>query len=60
MVRVELNCDGCGGNRFALNEALSDKSQIRCEDCGRNLGTLGELKEQVSKAALSPGPEPGG
>jgi uncharacterized Zn finger protein len=46
-MKIELTCPGCGGNRFALGKANADDSMVACEDCGREVGSLGTLKENV-------------
>jgi uncharacterized Zn finger protein len=49
---IDLSCAECGKNRFSLSEAESDDCLIRCEDCGHEVGTLGDLKQQVSVEVL--------
>jgi hypothetical protein len=52
LVRIELNCADCGGNRFSLDHGNSDGSLIICEDCGHKVGTLGKLKQMVAEEVL--------
>ncbi len=47
-LRIELNCAECGGNRFSLDRDLDDASQVRCEDCGHEIGTMADLKRMVA------------
>jgi uncharacterized Zn finger protein len=57
-MRIDLSCAECGKNRFSLSEAESDACMTRCEDCGHEVGTLGELKRHfaaaVTRQAVSP------
>lgn len=52
LVKIELACEVCGSNSFALEHADSDTSAVECRDCGHEIGTLGELKEQVACSVL--------
>ena len=47
-MRIELTCREYGGNRFTLGRALEDASQVACEDCGHEIGTLARLKQEVA------------
>jgi uncharacterized Zn finger protein len=49
-MRIDLSCAECGKNRFSLTEAQNDACMIRCEDCGHEVGTLGELKRHFAAA----------
>ncbi|MFD1613091.1 hypothetical protein ACFSCW_14895 [Sphingomonas tabacisoli] len=51
-MRIDLTCRVCGGNRFTLDQQLDDCSRVECEDCGHEIGTLGELKAQVAAEVL--------
>ncbi|HVM23213.1 MAG TPA: hypothetical protein VM308_07955 [Sphingomicrobium sp.] len=51
-MRIELNCDQCGSNRFSIRRASSDDARIACEDCEHDIGTLAELKERVAAEVL--------
>lgn len=53
IVPIDLNCDQCGSNRFALDQIVADDSQVNCEDCGRPMGTMAHLKELMAAAVLS-------
>ena len=52
MLRIDLNCDGCGGNRFSLDQGNSDRSLVICEDCGREIGTMASLKAKMAEEVL--------
>lgn len=52
-MRIELFCAECGSNRFSLTEADSDSSKVSCEDCGHEIGTMGDLKRKVADAVLA-------
>lgn len=52
LVRIELNCADCGGNRFSFDHGNADGSLVLCEDCGHKIGTLGKLKEMVAEEVL--------
>lgn len=49
-ISVELHCEHCGSANFSL-PAASDDDQIRCNDCGRDLGTPGELQSELMACA---------
>ena len=51
-MRIELNCAECGSNRFTLDRATKDSSRVRCEDCGHDIGTMGDLKELIAEEVL--------
>lgn len=55
-MRIDLACAACGKNRFSLEQAENDACVIHCEDCGHEVGTLGELKQQVALAVLRRSP----
>jgi len=52
-MRIDLKCAECGSNHFTLDEAVSDSSLIRCADCNHEIGTLGQLKQQVAAQVVS-------
>lgn len=47
-MKIELNCAGCGGNRFALGRIAADADMVLCEECGSPVGTVAELKQRVA------------
>lgn len=51
-VTVEIHCEACGSANYSL-AAESDDSRIRCNDCGADQGSFGELKLALGQAALS-------
>jgi hypothetical protein len=51
-MRIELNCAQCGNNRFALDEHVADDVQVRCADCGHEIGTMRELKERIAAEVM--------
>jgi uncharacterized Zn finger protein len=52
-MRIELTCAACGNNHFRLDEAKEDDALISCEDCGHLVGTLGQLKYEVTQQVLA-------
>ena len=60
IMRIDLACAECGKNKFGLDEAEHDECLIFCQECGHEIGTLGQLKETVALAVLDDRPaEPG-
>ena len=55
-MRIELSCPTCGGNNFSLDDAATDESVVSCADCGRVVGTLGDLKDRVARQVLAERP----
>lgn len=51
-MRIDLNCAECGSNRFSLDKGNDDDANIRCEDCGRKIGTLAELKAKIAEEVM--------
>lgn len=51
-MRINLQCESCGANRFKFPESGGDKAMILCDDCGHAVGTLGSLKAKVARAVL--------
>ena len=51
-MRIDLTCKVCGQNRFSLEHDVEDDSHIKCEDCGHEIGTLAELKQQVAEEVI--------
>lgn len=43
-MRIELECTVCGGNSFKLDNKIEDDAQVVCVDCGREIGSMAELK----------------
>jgi len=51
-MRIELNCAECGGNHFSLDKDVHDSSNVRCEDCGHEIGTMADLKRMIAFEVL--------
>ena len=47
LMRVELACSKCGGNRFKYPLALENDAVITCEDCGHRVGTVAEVQHKL-------------
>ena len=52
-MRIDIHCPRCGGNHFSLDDAKTDDAVVKCGDCGRAMGTLGQMKSDVDE--LFPG-----
>jgi hypothetical protein len=48
-MRIDIHCPRCGGNHFSLDDANADDAVVKCGDCGRAMGTLGQLKSDVDE-----------
>ena len=46
-VSTEIHCAGCGSANYSLPSGLEPGSLIRCNDCGRDMGTMGGLVDEV-------------
>ncbi len=42
--RLTLQCSKCGGKTLSLPDQPTDESVVRCDSCGTEMGTLGDLK----------------
>lgn len=51
-VSVEINCEACGSANYSLPRGEADDSAIRCNDCGTDQGSLGELKAAMAARVL--------
>jgi hypothetical protein len=51
-VSIDLRCDSCRGTALSIPLNGSDASAVDCEDCGAELGTLGDLKTYVTLKVL--------
>ncbi len=56
-VTVELHCDRCGSANLSL-PTDSEAGAIRCNDCGEEHGTLGDLREELLACARRHSAEP--
>lgn len=45
----QLECPYCGTIRLRIPADAVDATQIRCDDCGRVLGTWGELQDDFAQ-----------
>jgi hypothetical protein len=54
-MRIDLNCESCGGNRFSFPEQADDWELVACEDCAALLGTIGSLKLRLERAVMDKG-----
>ena len=52
-VSVEIHCGGCGSANYSLPAGEADDSAVDCNDCGRRLGTIAELKAEMLAQALA-------
>ena len=52
-VSVEIHCAGCGSANYSLPEGAGDDDGVACNDCGRRLGTVAELKAEMFEQALA-------
>ena len=51
-VTVEINCEACGSANYSLGFGGGDEAAIRCNDCGADQGSLGELKAVMAARVL--------
>ena len=51
-MRIELKCAGCGGNNFKLGDELEENAQVTCDDCGHEIGSMAQLKEQLADEVM--------
>ena len=52
-VTVEVHCGGCGSANYSLPDGGADDAPVRCNDCGRRLGDMAELKVEMLEQALA-------
>lgn len=45
-ISLEVHCEHCGSANYSLPDAPT-QGQIRCNDCGCDLGTLAELQAEL-------------
>lgn len=46
-VSVEIHCAACGSANYSLPGGFDAASPVRCNDCGRELGTVAELQSET-------------
>ncbi len=51
-VSIDIRCDNCRGSSVSIPLHGGDETPVDCEDCGAQLGTLADLKTQVSLHVL--------
>ena len=51
-VSVEIHCEACGSANYSLPEGSGDDAPIRCNDCGAQQGTIGELHAVLLRQAI--------
>jgi hypothetical protein len=52
-VSVEIHCAGCGSANYSLPDGPADDAPLLCNDCGRRLGSVAELKAEMLEQAVS-------
>jgi hypothetical protein len=52
-VSVEIHCAACGSANYSLPDGEGDDAAVNCNDCGRRLGCIGELKAEMLAQALA-------
>lgn len=52
-VSVEIHCAVCGSANYSLPGGLGDEAPVRCNDCGRELGSIAELKAEMLAQAVA-------
>ena len=52
-VSVEIHCAACGSANYSLLEGEASDAGVNCNDCGRRLGSIAELKAAESELAAA-------
>ena len=52
-VTVEIHCGTCGSGNYSLHEGGSDDAALLCNDCGKRLGTVAEMKSEMVAQAIA-------
>lgn len=52
-VSVEIHCAACGSANYSLPDGAADEGTLACNDCGRRLGSVAELKAELLEQALA-------
>lgn len=52
-VSVEIHCAVCGSANYSLPGGGADEAAVRCNDCGRTLGTVAALRAELLDQALA-------
>jgi hypothetical protein len=46
-ISVEVHCAGCGSANYSLPSGVEGDAPVICNDCGRTMGTIAHLKEEL-------------
>jgi hypothetical protein len=46
-VSIEVHCASCGSANYSLPSGMEPGSVLMCNDCGRNMGSIAHLKDEV-------------
>jgi len=52
-VSVEIHCAACGSANYSLPDGEADDASVECNDCGRRLGSIADLKGEMLAQALA-------
>lgn len=52
-VSVEIHCAACGSANYSLPDGAGDDGAVTCNDCGRRLGSVAELKAEMLDQAIA-------
>lgn len=52
-IAVEIHCAACGSANYSLPDGTADDSPVACNDCGRRLGSIADLKAEMLEQALA-------
>jgi len=52
-VSVEIHCDACGSANYSLPDGSAGGTEIRCNDCGADQGTVDALRAALIGQALA-------
>ena len=52
-VSVEIHCEACGSANYSLPDGDGDAAPIRCNDCGADQGTAGELRQLLNQEVVN-------
>ena len=50
-ISVEIHCGGCGSANYSFPGGEADEAAVACNDCGRRLGSVSELKAELFEQA---------
>jgi len=51
-ISVEIHCDCCGSANLSIPDAANEATQITCNDCSADQGTIAELRDDLLACAL--------